>query len=65
MKESEILSSSFTKEVEPYSLAKVAGMKMLKAFYDQYGFLSNSVLLPNLYGPGDHYGDLSNHVNQL
>tara|TARA_A100001015_G_scaffold11699_1_gene13896 strand:+ start:620 stop:1555 length:936 start_codon:yes stop_codon:yes gene_type:complete len=62
MKESDILSSGFTKEVEPYSLAKVTGMKMLKAFYDQYGFLSNSVLLPNLYGPGDHYGDLSNHV---
>tara|TARA_B100001057_G_scaffold499822_1_gene611976 strand:+ start:4848 stop:5783 length:936 start_codon:yes stop_codon:yes gene_type:complete len=62
MKESDILSSGFTKEVEPYSLAKVTGMKMLKAFYDQYGFLSNSVLLPNLFGPGDHYGDLSNHV---
>ena len=62
MKESDILSGPFTDEVEPYSLSKVCGMRMLEAFHDQYNFQSNSVMLPNLYGPGDHYGDLSNHV---
>ena len=62
MKESYILSGKFTPEVAPYSLAKVTGMEMLKAFHEQHGFMSNSVMLPNLYGPGDHYGDLSNHV---
>ncbi len=62
MKETDILSSKFTKDLQPYCLAKVAGAEMLEALYSQFNFASNTVLLPNLYGPGDHYGDDSNHV---
>lgn len=62
MKELDLLTGKFTPEFQPYSLAKLAGMEMLSSLRKQKGFDSISVLLPNLYGPGDHYGDDSNHV---
>ena len=62
MNEDSLLSGPFTEETQPYCIAKICGMEMLSSLYKQHNFQSASVLLPNLYGPGDHYGDSSNHV---
>ena len=47
---------------EPYSIAKIAGLKMCESFYQQYGSEFISLMPTNLYGPNDNY-DLQNcHV---
>ena len=62
MKEADILSGQFVNELQPYCISKVAGMEQIKAINNQLKLPYISVLLPNLYGVGDHYGDNSNHV---
>jgi GDP-L-fucose synthase len=62
MKEEYILTNKFTKGFEPYCIAKVCGNEMLLAYKKMNKLNSNTILLPNLYGPNDHYGDDSNHV---
>lgn len=62
MKEDDLLSGFFTKEMQPYCIAKTAGMEMISSLKHQNKFNGLNILLPNLYGPNDHYGDDSNHV---
>lgn len=62
MKEEDILSGQFVNDLQPYCISKVAGMEQIKAINNQLKLPYISVLLPNLYGAGDHYGDDSNHV---
>ena len=62
MKEEDILSGQFVNDLQPYCISKIAGMEQIKAINNQIKLPYISVLLPNLYGAGDHYGDNSNHV---
>jgi GDP-L-fucose synthase len=47
---------------EWYSIAKIAGMKMVEAYRQQYGFEAIQVVPANLYGPGDHFDAERSHV---
>jgi GDP-L-fucose synthase len=45
-----------------YSIAKMAGIQMAKAYRLQYGFDAISLMPTNLYGPGDNRDLQSGHV---
>ena len=62
MKEEYLLTGPLSEETRPYCIAKIAGMELLSSLFRQHKFKSLSIMLPNLYGPNDHYGDDSNHV---
>ena len=62
LKEDYLLTGLLEDTNEPYSIAKIAGIKMCDAYRAQYGCNFISVMPTNLYGPNDNY-DLSNsHV---
>ena len=59
IKENQILTGELEKTNESYSVAKIAGIKMIEAFNKQYK-LNYVCLMPcNLFGPNDNY-DLEN-----
>jgi GDP-L-fucose synthase len=45
-----------------YAVAKIAGIKLVEAFRQQYGADFISVMPTNLYGPGDDYHPEHSHV---
>jgi GDP-L-fucose synthase len=47
---------------EPYAIAKIAGIKLCEALYDQYGFQAISCMPTNLYGPNDNFDLKTSHV---
>ena len=47
---------------EPYAIAKIAGIKMCEAYFDQYGCNFISLMPTNLYGIGDNYHPTNSHV---
>jgi len=47
---------------EPYAIAKIAGIKLCEAYWDQYGCQFISAMPTNLYGPNDNYDLESAHV---
>lgn len=47
---------------EPYSIAKIAGLKMCEAYNIQYGTNFISVMPTNLYGPNDNFNLETSHV---
>lgn len=53
-------------ELEPtndaYSVAKIAGIQMCKAYREQHGFNSISLMPTNLYGPNDNFDPETSHV---
>lgn len=64
--EDALLTGSLECTNEPYSIAKIAGIKMCESYNRQYG-KSHDVdyrcLMPtNLYGPGDNYHPENSHV---
>ncbi len=61
VKESSLMTGPFEPAVEAYSVAKLAGYELCKAFTDEYGFNYGTVCPSNIYGPGDNYGE-SAHV---
>ena len=62
MSEDQLLTGTLEPTNEPYAIAKIAGLKMCEAYWDQYGCNFISAMPTNLYGPNDNY-DLSNsHV---
>jgi len=66
IKEEELLTGKLEPTNEPYSIAKIAGIKMCESYNRQYG-KSHSVdyrcIMPtNLYGPGDNYHPQNSHV---
>ncbi len=62
MKEEYLLSGPLEQTNEPYAVAKIAGIKMCKAWNHQYGTRYLAVMPTNLYGPGDHYDLRDSHV---
>ena len=62
IKEEYLMTGPLELTNEPYSIAKIAGLKMCESFYKQYGSEFISLMPTNLYGPNDNY-DLQNcHV---
>ena len=66
IKEHSLLSGYLEESVEPYAVAKIAGMKMCEAYNNQYSkkYLIDyrSIVPNNLYGPGDSYNQENSHV---
>jgi GDP-L-fucose synthase len=47
---------------EGYALAKIAGLRLIKAISDEVGLNYKSLMPTNLYGPGDNFNVFSSHV---
>lgn len=62
IKEEYLLSSPLEYTNEPYSIAKIAGIKMCESYYKQYGCNFISVMPTNLYGPNDNFHPQNSHV---
>lgn len=62
IKEEYLLTGLLEPTNEPYAIAKIAGIKLCEAYYDQYGANFISVMPTNLYGPGDNYHSKHSHV---
>lgn len=62
IKEEYLLSGPLEATNDAYAIAKIAGIKMCKAYSDQYGDRFISAMPCNLYGPGDNFSHQSSHV---
>ncbi|CAM4096670.1 GDP-L-fucose synthase family protein [Gillisia limnaea] len=62
IKEEYLLDGKLEPTNEPYSIAKIAGVKMCENYNRQYGCDFISVMPTNLYGPNDNYDLETAHV---
>ncbi len=62
IKESYLLTGELEYTNEPYSIAKIAGVKMCENYNRQYGCDFISAMPTNLYGPNDNYDLETAHV---
>ena len=62
MKEEYLLTGKLESTNEPYSISKIAGIKMCESYYAQYASNFISVMPTNLYGPQDNYNLETSHV---
>lgn len=62
IKEDYLLSGELEKTNEPYSVAKIAGIKLCDAYKKQYGSDYFSVNPCNVYGPNDKFDPMHGHV---
>ncbi|MFH1137323.1 MAG: GDP-L-fucose synthase [Pseudomonadota bacterium] len=62
MSEQALLTGVLEPTNEPYSVAKIAGIKLCESYNRQYGRDYRSVMPTNLYGPGDNFHPLNSHV---
>jgi len=60
--EDSLLSGALEPTNEWYAIAKIAGIKLMQAYRQQYGRDWISAMPTNLYGPGDNYDLNSSHV---
>jgi GDP-L-fucose synthase len=62
LREDSMLTGPLEATNEPYAIAKIAGIKMVEAYRNQYGCDFINVMPTNLYGPGDNYHPEYSHV---
>jgi GDP-L-fucose synthase len=62
LKEDYLLSGYLEPTNEPYSIAKIAGIKLCEYYNEQYGSNFISAMPTNLYGPNDNYDLNNSHV---
>jgi GDP-L-fucose synthase len=62
MQEDHLLTGTLEPTNEPYAIAKIAGIKLCEAYWDQYGSRFISAMPTNLYGPNDNYDLKTSHV---
>ena len=66
MREDALLTGLLEPTNEPYTTAKIAGIKLCESYNRQYGASHGvdyrSVMPTNLYGPGDNYHPENSHV---
>jgi GDP-L-fucose synthase len=60
--ESALLTGELEPTNEPYAIAKIAGLKLVEAYRNQYGHKWISAMPTNLYGPRDNFDLESAHV---
>jgi len=62
MSEEMLLTGPLEPTNEWYAVAKIAGIKLVEAYRQQYGADFISIMPTNLYGPGDNYHAEHSHV---
>ena len=62
MVEEELLTGELEPTNDAYAIAKIAGLRMARAYRQQYGFNAISLMPTNLYGPGDNFHPENSHV---
>jgi len=62
IKEEYLLTSELENTNEMYAVAKIAGLKMCKAYNAQFKTDFRAVMPTNLYGQNDNYDSLNSHV---
>lgn len=62
IKEESLLTSSLEPTNEGYAIAKIAGLKLVQYYHQQYGCPFISCMPTNLYGPYDNYDLENSHV---
>jgi len=62
MQESYLLNGPLEPTSEPYSIAKLAGIKLCESFYRQHGRKFLVVMPTDLYGPNDNFDLKNSHV---
>jgi len=62
IKEEYLLTGPLEPTNEWYAIAKIAGIKLAQAYWQQYGLRAISLMPTNLYGPGDHFDLKASHV---
>ena len=62
IKEEYLLTSELENTNEMYAIAKIAGLKMCKAYNVQFKTDFRAVMPTNLYGQNDNYDGLNSHV---
>lgn len=62
MKPEHLLSGPLEPTNEWYAIAKIAGIKLCQAYFQQFQKSFISVMPTNMYGPGDNYHLQSSHV---
>jgi len=62
MQESALLTGPLEPTNQWYAVAKIAGLKLVEAYREEYGADFVSVMPTNLYGPGDNYHPEHSHV---
>jgi GDP-L-fucose synthase len=62
IREDYLLSGPLEPTNDAYAIAKIAGIRMVQAYRQQYGFCGISLMPTNLYGPGDSYDLKNSHV---
>ncbi len=62
IKEEYLLTSELENTNEMYAIAKLAGLKMCKAYNSQFKTDFRAVMPTNLYGQNDNYDSLNSHV---
>ena len=60
--EDQLLSGHLETSNDAYAIAKIAGIRMCRAYRQQYGFNAISLMPTNLYGPNDNFDHNSSHV---
>lgn len=62
LKEEYLLTGLLEPTNEPYAIAKIAGIKLCEAYWDQYGCNFIAAMPTNLYGYNDNYHPQNSHV---
>jgi len=62
MKEEHLLTGLLEQTNEPYAIAKISAIKLVRYYNEQYGTNFFSVMPTNLYGPGDNFNLETSHV---
>jgi GDP-L-fucose synthase len=62
IKEESILTGTLEETNEPYALAKIAGIKLIQAYRNEYKHRWISAMPTNLYGPHDNFDLETSHV---
>jgi len=62
MNEEDLMTGELEKTSEPYSVAKIAGIKLCQAFKKQYGFNAIVMVPATVYGPGGDVNIETAHV---
>jgi GDP-L-fucose synthase len=62
MPEEALLTGALEPTNEPYAIAKIAGIRLCRAYRTQYGCNFISAMPTNLYGPEDNFDLTSSHV---
>ena len=62
LKEAYLMTGPLEETNSAYAVAKIAGLRLIQAYREQFGFNWISTMPTNLYGPNDNFDFKSSHV---